>query len=204
VYVPNDSPQQLRQCRDFLQSVLNAIPEVTLVIDRDRRVVFANQAACQWAGVSDPVANQMKCYQVAHRRKTPCHGDATGCPLDLVLETGRTETVTHIHPSSSDGQRTVEVTAVPLRDGQGSVIGIIESWQDISQLCAAREEANILRQALEDRKLIERAKGIVMKRAHLDEDDAYRRLQKLASEKNTKLADLARTIITAEEALRPE
>src|SRR5436305_1140649 len=39
------------------------------------------------------------------------------------------------------------------------------------QFQALRQEANDLRQALEDRKLIERAKGILMKRAKLDEQD---------------------------------
>src|SRR5262249_52355813 len=42
-------------------------------------------------------------------------------------------------------------------------------------------EAASLRQAMEDRKLIERAKGILMKRARIDEPEAFRRLQKLAS-----------------------
>lgn len=64
-----------------------------------------------------------------------------------------------------------------------------------------RNEANGYRQALEDRKLIERAKGVLTKRAGLDEEAAFRRLQKLASEKNLKLVELARTILTAEEAL---
>ena len=64
-----------------------------------------------------------------------------------------------------------------------------------------QKEADDLRQALADRKVIERAKGIIMKRAQLDEQEAFRRLQKLASEKNKKLIDLATMIVTAEEAL---
>ena len=63
-----------------------------------------------------------------------------------------------------------------------------------------RKEAADLRQALEDRKVIERAKGAVMKRACLDEQGAFRRLQKLASDKNLKMAEAARMIVTAEEA----
>jgi len=68
---------------------------------------------------------------------------------------------------------------------------------------ALRQEASDLRQALEDRKIIERAKGILMKKARLDEQDAFRRLQKLASDKNLKLVEIARIILTAEEALQP-
>jgi response regulator NasT len=70
-----------------------------------------------------------------------------------------------------------------------------------AQFESLRKEAADLRQALADRKIIERAKGVLMKRAGLDEQDAFRRLQKLASEKNRKLVDIASMIVTADEAL---
>jgi AmiR/NasT family two-component response regulator len=70
------------------------------------------------------------------------------------------------------------------------------------QFQALRQEATDLRQALADRKIIEQAKGILMKKAKLDEGDAFRRLQKLASEKNRKLVEIASMILTAEEALQ--
>ena len=63
------------------------------------------------------------------------------------------------------------------------------------------KEATDLRQALADRKIIERAKGVLMKRAGMNEQDAFRRLQKLASEKNRKLVDISSMIVTADEAL---
>jgi response regulator NasT len=71
------------------------------------------------------------------------------------------------------------------------------------QFQALRQQAQDLKQALEDRKIIERAKGVLMRKARLEEQDAFRRLQKLASEKNLKLVELARIILTADEALQP-
>jgi response regulator NasT len=62
------------------------------------------------------------------------------------------------------------------------------------------KEAADAKQALADRKLIERAKGILMKRIGLDETAAFRRMQKLASEKNKKLVEISQILITAEEA----
>jgi two-component system, response regulator PdtaR len=70
------------------------------------------------------------------------------------------------------------------------------------EFTALQQQATDLRQALEDRKLIERAKGVLMKRAGFDEPDAFRRLQKLASEKNLKLVRVAEMIVTAEEAMQ--
>jgi response regulator NasT len=71
------------------------------------------------------------------------------------------------------------------------------------QFEALRREAADLRQALEDRKVIERAKGILMKRGSLDEPEAFRRLQKLASEESRKLIDIAQMILIAEKAAQP-
>ncbi len=71
------------------------------------------------------------------------------------------------------------------------------------QFHTLRDEAADLRQALADRKVIERAKGIMMRQAKLDEHDAFRRLQKLARDTNRKLIDVAQMVITAEAALRP-
>jgi response regulator NasT len=62
-----------------------------------------------------------------------------------------------------------------------------------------RAEGAALRQALEDRKLIERAKGAVMRRLHVAEEEAYRRLQKQASSNNRRLVDVAREVVSAEE-----
>ncbi len=70
------------------------------------------------------------------------------------------------------------------------------------EFVALQQQATDLRQALEDRKTIERAKGILMKRAGLDEADAFRRLQKLSSDKNLKLVRVAEMVVTADEAMR--
>jgi two-component system, response regulator PdtaR len=82
------------------------------------------------------------------------------------------------------------------------VPAIAIAMRRFEQFQALRQEAANLRQALADRKVIEQAKGILMKKAKLDEADAFHRLQKLASEKNRKLVEIASMILTAEEALQ--
>jgi response regulator NasT len=66
------------------------------------------------------------------------------------------------------------------------------------QAQAHRAEAAALRQQLEDRKLIERAKGAVSRRCGLEEARAYEALRKHASDHNRKLADTARAVLEAE------
>jgi response regulator NasT len=80
---------------------------------------------------------------------------------------------------------------------------IIIAMQRFEQFRALRREAGELRQALEDRKVIERAKGLLMKRAGLDEEGAFLRLQKLSRDHNQKMAEVARMILTAESAFQP-
>ncbi|MDB5350308.1 MAG: response regulator with putative antiterminator output domain [Planctomycetota bacterium] len=74
------------------------------------------------------------------------------------------------------------------------------AMQRFEQFQALHKEAADLKQALEDRKTIEKAKGILMKKTGLDEHAAFRRLQRLASDKNKKLIEVATMILTAEEA----
>jgi two-component system, response regulator / RNA-binding antiterminator len=54
---------------------------------------------------------------------------------------------------------------------------------------------------LAERKTIERAKGLLMERFHLSEDEAYKRLRKQAMEKNLKLVELAQRFLDAADLL---
>lgn len=58
-----------------------------------------------------------------------------------------------------------------------------------------------LSQTLENRKLIEKAKGIFMRRLGLDEAEAHRRLQMESQKRRTNIADIAKKIIESEELL---
>lgn len=65
-----------------------------------------------------------------------------------------------------------------------------------------RTELAQTRAALEERKLIDRAKGIVMRARNLPEDEAYALMRKTAMEKGRKMADIAQAIVTASEMLK--
>jgi response regulator NasT len=60
------------------------------------------------------------------------------------------------------------------------------------------KEVNDLRDALETRKLVERAKGILMRRLSLTEEEAFRRMQRRSQNENKKMSDIANAIITAD------
>ena len=59
-------------------------------------------------------------------------------------------------------------------------------------------------QALEDRKLVERAKGLLMTALRVSEQEAFRRLQITARERNLRLVEVAQRIVEHESLLEPE
>jgi response regulator NasT len=76
------------------------------------------------------------------------------------------------------------------------------AWRHFEQFQALRKEAADLKQALEERKVIERAKGSIVRRMGLPEDEAFRRLRKYASDRNLKLVEVARRVLAAEEVFQ--
>ena len=60
------------------------------------------------------------------------------------------------------------------------------------------QEVDDLRDALETRKLVERAKGILMRRLSLTEEEAFRRMQRRSQNENKRLGEIAQAIITAD------
>ncbi len=74
---------------------------------------------------------------------------------------------------------------------------VLERFQQFESL---KEENRDLKQALEDRKIIEKAKGLIMGRLQLNESEAFRELQKQATAKRMKLAKYAKELIAEENA----
>jgi len=61
-----------------------------------------------------------------------------------------------------------------------------------------RREVADLRDALDARKVVEKAKGILMRRLDLSEEDAFKRLQKQSQDTNRRLAEVAEAIVLAD------
>jgi two-component system, response regulator / RNA-binding antiterminator len=63
-------------------------------------------------------------------------------------------------------------------------------------------ELDRTKSALEERKVIDRAKGILMKAKDLTEEDAYALLRKTAMNEKKKIVDIAQSVITATELFK--
>lgn len=75
------------------------------------------------------------------------------------------------------------------------------AWRRYVDQLELRGEIETLTRRLEERKTIERAKGLIMERLGLSESEAMRKLQKQARDARRPMADLAKSVIEAQELL---
>ena len=66
------------------------------------------------------------------------------------------------------------------------------------EISVARKDAEAARGALENRKTIERAKGILMRRTGSSEQEAYRILQRTSQDKSVPMVEIARAVLASE------
>ncbi len=112
-------------------------------------------------------------------------------PLPSVIVTHRSD-LEHVQHALEDhvmAYLVEPITAEDLRPTIALVMNRFSQFQDL------QKEVEDLKTALAARKTIERAKGALMKQHGLDEDAAYRMLQKLASAQRRKLAEFARALL---------
>jgi len=78
----------------------------------------------------------------------------------------------------------------------GRVKGIVEvavaRFEEYQKLVAELAEANL---KLSERKLVDRAKGILMKSRNMTEDEAYKAMRSLAMSRKKRLGEVARMVI---------
>jgi response regulator NasT len=68
---------------------------------------------------------------------------------------------------------------------------------------ALREQLGQAQSQLSERKLVERAKGLLMDEIGLSEEQAYKHLRKLAMDRGQRLAEVAERVVQARELLKP-
>jgi len=73
------------------------------------------------------------------------------------------------------------------------------AWARFGEMNSLSAENETLRQTLQSRKLIERAKGVLMKRFRWSEADAFRRLQRGAMNRRVRMVDLAQSVLNGDE-----
>ncbi len=130
--------EELESSRYFLQSIIDGIANPLFVIKKDLRVSLMNRAARGL--ISQAATDQQKtfCYQISHRRETPCSGADHPCSFKEVVQSQQTSTVRHNHFDADDNPIIVDVISTPLYGKGGELEGIIEVQHDVTELVRAK------------------------------------------------------------------
>ncbi|RKO67823.1 HD domain-containing phosphohydrolase [Desulfofundulus salinus] len=116
--------------------ILDSLTELVVFIDRDMQIIWANRAAGQSVGRSPGDLFGAKCHEIWHGRSVPCQG----CPVVQAVETGQ---VCAGEVASPDG-RLWSITASPVKDEKGNVIGAVEAALDITERRRYEEQLKYL------------------------------------------------------------
>ena len=117
--IPRDIP-----CESIMESLADGV----FTVDLDWNITFFNRAAAQVTGVPQAEAVGRKCWEVL--RSSVCDGS---CVLKSCLEAGEARTNRSLYFVRADGVRVpVSISAAPLKDRRGRVIGGVETFRDLS------------------------------------------------------------------------
>lgn len=116
-------------------------------------------------------------------------------PIMMVTHDGDKE---QIKLATQAGVCAYVVGSIPNERLQPVIDAAIARFEEFKNLRVALNEANT---KLSERKLVERAKGLIMKQRKIDEDEAYNLLRSMAMQKHMRIGALSKQIIDAAELL---
>lgn len=131
--------QELRRSLNFHKEIIDDLPDMLIVIDRDYNVVMANQKALDNRYRQFNMGLQTKCYQLLHNHNEHCTAQDFDCPLLKVVQRQSPVTVEHIHHNHDNQPFNAEISAIPIFDENGDVIYIIEICRDITDRVKAEQ-----------------------------------------------------------------
>ena len=118
------------RARLSLGHIMESIGDGVVVIERDHTILHANTAAGAMLGITRDDMIGRKCHDVIHRQSTPCDNTDHACPHNAVFDRGEIVKVLHTHTDAGGGERYVEITASPVRDGAGEIFAMVETHRD--------------------------------------------------------------------------
>jgi len=100
-------------------SLIEAQTVPFVLIDRDYRIVGANQSYCDNYGMTLDQIVGKTCHEVSHRSATPCHHNGEDCPHQAVFRTGQTHEVMHTHFDQLNRPEYARIRGFPIHGEAG-------------------------------------------------------------------------------------
>ena len=124
-----------------LQTFIDCLEDIVVVVDENLRVVLANAATLRsFSQTAEDVLNQ-PCYTAFHGRPTPCDNRPFGaCPVQTVRDTGQPARVRHHHPDASGSVHVVEIAAAPLPGRERGSSLVVELMREVTRQAELESE----------------------------------------------------------------
>jgi PAS domain S-box-containing protein len=122
----------LKQTEQEKRTILDSLVEHVIFHDMEMRVQWANQAACDSAGMTRKELAGRYCYDIWAKRSEACED----CPVKLARQTGQPQAIEKTTP---DG-KSWYVQGSPVLDSNGHLLGMVELTLDITQRKRTEEE----------------------------------------------------------------
>ena len=137
-----EAESKLTQSRNYIQKVVDTLPDPTLVIDVSTySLLLTNQSARMLYNGGREISPDTTCYRLSHKRETPCTGMNDPCPIHEVMLTGKPVSVRHKHYDHRGKLLYIDVRATPLYDPSGQRIEqIVESHRDVTETVRMEKE----------------------------------------------------------------
>ncbi|MBM9535769.1 GAF domain-containing protein [Desulfobulbus alkaliphilus] len=130
----NGLVERIEAHEQFLADIINSLQHQLLVLDRQRRVVLANQVFLDATGKKEAEILGMEYGELC-----TCTADAACCPVDQILQ-GKTMQPFIQKSPGSEGTRWLERTASPIFDADGHIDYVVEIIRDITSERMLAEE----------------------------------------------------------------
>jgi PAS domain S-box-containing protein len=124
---------ELFRTKQFLENIVNGITEQIMVISKDFKILWANKTFLEQYGCRLEDLSGKYCYAVTHNLKSPCQLPHDACPMEKVLETGKSSKEMHTH-FGQGGAFLSEVSAYPIRNEKGEIVEFVHVSRDLGDV----------------------------------------------------------------------
>jgi PAS domain S-box-containing protein len=141
--------RQRNESQKMLEDISNGISESILLLTKDRKILWANDAAKKQAGQN--ITGEF-CYKATHHIESPCneHGRHCRCPLSDLEVYEAPRFVEHVHFDKKGNKIFVEVGAYPIKNETGEVYRFVHISRDVTERKQAEEALKRYREHLEE------------------------------------------------------
>lgn len=136
---------ETEHARIFLEHLMEGIGDGVVVINRNHRIVHVNTAAAESLGYEKTEMVGRNCYEMIHRKQSPCESFGIMCPLLPVIESGETTSVLHTHIDAIGNEQYIEINASPVTDANGNIFAMVETYRNIMDKKTDNELVNLVK-----------------------------------------------------------